>query len=106
MRRKNKRILQVLGSLVAIGVVATFAVVWRPSLAIEFARPDLPAPQIAKGSQLAAIGNCITCHTKDGGALLCRRSPDRDAVWHRLLDQRDARPRHRHRQLVGGGVPL
>jgi mono/diheme cytochrome c family protein len=51
------------------GLIAAFAVVWRP--AIEAIEP--PAPQsfdsalVKRGRDLAAIGNCSDCHTTRGG---------------------------------------
>src|SRR5580692_5686786 len=51
------------------GVIAAFAVIWRP--AIETIEP--PVPQsfepalIKRGRDLAAIGNCSDCHTAHDG---------------------------------------
>jgi mono/diheme cytochrome c family protein len=47
--------------------LAVFGIVWRPSIAEEASTPSFPSAEIARGAQLAAIGNCITCHTKPGG---------------------------------------
>src|ERR1700682_6738111 len=64
---------QIIGSVVAAlligGEVAAFAIAWRP--AIPAIHP--PAPQsfdtamVKRGRDLAAIGNCSTCHTLRGG---------------------------------------
>jgi len=62
-----------LGLLVPVLVVASaagaYALTWRTSYA-PVTRPD-PAsfePElVAKGAQLAAVGNCIACHTVPGG---------------------------------------
>src|SRR6202165_1063298 len=51
------------------GVVAAFAIVWRPAIAAI----DPPTPQsfdrdlVRRGRDLAAIGNCSDCHTRRGG---------------------------------------
>ncbi len=47
--------------------LAAFGIVWRPSIAEEASHPAFPSAEIARGAQLAAIGNCITCHTKPDG---------------------------------------
>jgi mono/diheme cytochrome c family protein len=58
----------VIAALVS-GVIAAFAVAWRP--AIEAIEP--PAPQsfepalVKRGRDLATIGNCSDCHTAPGG---------------------------------------
>lgn len=65
--------LRIIGSVVAIavvaGAIAALAVVWRPAIAAI----DPPAPQsfdsalVKRGRDLAAIGNCNDCHTVRGG---------------------------------------
>lgn len=51
------------------GAAAAFAIVWRPAMAAI----DPPAPQafdaalVKRGRELAAVGNCNTCHTVRGG---------------------------------------
>ena len=47
--------------------LAGFGVVWRPSIAEQASTPSFPTVEIARGAQLASIGNCITCHTKPEG---------------------------------------
>ena len=64
---------QVTGSVLAAlaigGAIAAFAIAWRPAIAAI----DPPAPQsfdtalVKRGRDLAAIGNCSTCHTLRGG---------------------------------------
>lgn len=44
---------------------------WRPAIA-PIARPDVAtysAATIARGQQLAALGDCAVCHTADGGVI-------------------------------------
>ena len=51
------------------GVIAAFAVTWRPAIeAIEPASPQsFDQALIKRGRDLAAIGNCSDCHTVPGG---------------------------------------
>src|ERR1700692_3535069 len=66
---KPRIIAGIFAALLIGGVVAAFAVVWRP--AISAIEP--PAPQsfdtalVKRGRDLAAIGNCNDCHTLRGG---------------------------------------
>ena len=66
---KSRMIASVLAALLIGGAVATFAIAWRPAIAAI----DQPAPQsfdaalVKRGRDLAAIGNCTTCHTVRGG---------------------------------------
>ena len=56
----------IVAALLAGGAATAFAVAWRPAI-------DPPAPQsfdpvlIKRGRELAAIGNCNSCHTVRGG---------------------------------------
>jgi mono/diheme cytochrome c family protein len=63
------RVLLVLAVLLIIACVGFVAATWKPEIP-RVARPD-PAsfdPAIVKhGAQLAAVGNCIACHTVPGG---------------------------------------
>jgi mono/diheme cytochrome c family protein len=64
---------QIIGSVLAAlligGAVAAFSIAWRPAIAAI----DPPPPQsfdtalVKRGRDLAAIGNCSTCHTVRGG---------------------------------------
>jgi mono/diheme cytochrome c family protein len=62
-------IASVVAALLVGGAVAAFAVAWRPAIAAI----DPPAPQafdgalVRRGRDLAAIGNCSSCHTLRGG---------------------------------------
>jgi mono/diheme cytochrome c family protein len=66
---KSQIIGSVAGALLIGGVVAVFAIAWRPAIAAI----DPPAPQsfdptlVRRGRELAAIGNCSDCHTSRGG---------------------------------------
>jgi nicotinate dehydrogenase subunit B len=54
----------------AVVSIAALALPWRPIAPV--ARPDpstYSAATIAKGEQLAALGNCAVCHTQAGGAV-------------------------------------
>jgi mono/diheme cytochrome c family protein len=68
-RMQKKTIIGgVLVALLAGGVVAAFAVIWRPTIAAI----DPPGPQsfdanlVKRGRELAALGNCNDCHTVRG----------------------------------------
>ena len=66
---KSRNIGSAVAALVIGGAAAAFAIAWRP--AISAIGP--PAPQsfdtalVKRGRDLAAIGNCSTCHTLRGG---------------------------------------
>jgi mono/diheme cytochrome c family protein len=49
--------------LIAGGCVA----LWHPAIAPVEARPTFPPAQIARGAELAAVGDCAVCHTASGG---------------------------------------
>jgi len=68
--------LAIVAALLAIGAAA-FALVWRPAIAvIDPPNPETFAPDLVKrGRQLAAIGNCMTCHTVRGGSELAGGLP-------------------------------
>ncbi len=61
------------GLLVAVAVVAAavgifFVVALRPAIApVTTPPPSTDKAQIKRGAELAAIGNCITCHTREDG---------------------------------------
>lgn len=64
--RHIRRLLLALVALVAVA----YAYAWRSAIA-PIERPAasaFPAEIVKAGASLSAIGNCITCHTKDGGA--------------------------------------
>jgi len=63
--KKRTIIGGVLVALLLGGAVAAFAATWRPAIAaIEPPKPqDLDAALVKRGRELAAIGNCNTCHT-------------------------------------------
>ena len=96
------------------GIFATIAAVCTAAIGIgaallpgraiaPIARPDASvysAATIARGEQLAALGNCAECHTNVGRHAQRRRPRAGDAVRHDLLDQHHARRRDRHRRLV------
>ena len=84
----------------AIGIGAA-VLPWRAIAPI--ARPDASvysAATIARGQQLAALGDCAVCHTSANGILNAGGRPLRDAVRHDLRDQHHARCRNRNRRVV------
>ena len=55
--------------LIAIVAAGFAAYAWRSAIA-PIAKPQpgsFDAAAVKKGAELAALGNCISCHTKDGG---------------------------------------
>jgi mono/diheme cytochrome c family protein len=66
---RTRLIASVVAALLVGGAVAAFAIAWRPAIAAI----DPPAPQafdsalVRRGRDLAAIGNCSSCHTLRGG---------------------------------------
>jgi len=61
------RTLAVLVGLALVSA-ALLLLAWKPALAPEYRPKDSFATSlVAKGAQLAAIGNCRTCHTSNGG---------------------------------------
>jgi mono/diheme cytochrome c family protein len=65
-------LLIVVAVIVVIGVVAYFALVYKPAIApLEAGQTQtFEAALVAHGSALAAIGNCASCHTAPGGEAL------------------------------------
>ncbi|HXN70256.1 MAG TPA: cytochrome c [Bradyrhizobium sp.] len=59
----------VVAALVVAGAVVAFAIAWRPAIAaIEPPSPQaFDAALVKRGRELAAAGNCSTCHTVRGG---------------------------------------
>ncbi|MEN3350046.1 MAG: hypothetical protein V7632_3681 [Bradyrhizobium sp.] len=69
MARRLRIITGIAAVVLVAGAAAAFGVAWRPSIA-AIAPPQRDAfdPDIVKrGRDLAAIGNCNTCHTVRGG---------------------------------------
>jgi hypothetical protein len=65
----SKIVAGIVAGLLAGGVIAAFAVAWRPAIpAIEPPAPQsFDANLVKRGRDLAAIGNCNDCHTVRGG---------------------------------------
>jgi mono/diheme cytochrome c family protein len=59
----------VLAALMVAGAAAAFAIAWRPSIAaVDPSSPvTFDAALVRRGRDLAAIGNCSTCHTTRSG---------------------------------------
>jgi len=66
---KARVIVAIMAALLIGGAATAFVIAWRPALAAI----DPPAPKsidsalVKRGRELAAIGNCINCHTVRGG---------------------------------------
>jgi mono/diheme cytochrome c family protein len=54
-------------AVAALLIAGGFALAWQPSIAPTLAHPTFPKDQIARGAELAAIGDCAVCHTAQGG---------------------------------------
>jgi mono/diheme cytochrome c family protein len=65
----GRRILLGLAALLLVVVVTCIVIAWRPAIAriAVLQRSDFSQAAIARGAQLALIGNCATCHTAPGG---------------------------------------
>jgi mono/diheme cytochrome c family protein len=62
-------IVSIIAGILIAGVVAGFAVAWRPAIAAidPPAASSFDAALVKRGRELAAIGNCNDCHTVRGG---------------------------------------
>ncbi|MGZ4862925.1 MAG: c-type cytochrome, partial [Halobacteriota archaeon] len=62
-------LIGLVGALLVV-VVAFTALAWRPIIAATETptKESFDNALLARGAQLALIGNCMTCHTKSGGA--------------------------------------
>ncbi len=62
------RLLAIIAALILIAVLGYVAFAWRSEIEpVEAAaRGDFDPDLIARGAQLAAVGNCIACHTVPG----------------------------------------
>ena len=62
---------------IACGAVVALAATWRPAIApIPVPAPSaFPAAQVARGAELALLGDCAVCHTADGGRPLAGSRP-------------------------------
>src|SRR6476620_5983296 len=69
MARSSRIIAIIIVAALIAGLLAAFAVAWRPTIAaIAPPAPSSFDPALVKrGRDLAAIGNCNTCHTVRGG---------------------------------------
>ena len=67
--RVEMKLLKVLTLLFVIVGGAFIAIAWRPSIAaVDLSSvQNFDAPLVKRGAQLAALGNCTTCHTAPGG---------------------------------------
>jgi nicotinate dehydrogenase subunit B len=68
---KSRGLLSTIGALCAAAIgVGAAALPWRAIAPIAPPDPSVyAAATIARGAELAALGNCAVCHTSDGGAL-------------------------------------
>jgi mono/diheme cytochrome c family protein len=66
-----RRIALAMMAAAALGLLGFFLLACRPAIAPikPPSRASLPAGSIAKGEILAAVGHCVSCHTRPGGPL-------------------------------------
>jgi mono/diheme cytochrome c family protein len=66
---KGRTIASVVAALLIGGAVAAFAITWRPAIAAidPPSPPSFDTALVKRGRELAAIGNCSTCHTTRDG---------------------------------------
>lgn len=66
---KSRKVASVVAVLLIGGAVAAFEIAWRPAIAAidPPAHRSFDAALVKRGRDLAAIGNCTTCHTVRGG---------------------------------------
>jgi mono/diheme cytochrome c family protein len=62
------RIFAVILAIVVVAGLAFFALAWRPSIAPEdpAQRTEFDPALVKRGAELAAVGNCTSCHTVPG----------------------------------------
>ena len=58
---------QIAAAAAALLIVAGGAAVWHPTIPPTAPPPGFPQAQIARGAELAAIGDCAVCHTAATG---------------------------------------
>jgi len=58
---------RIAGIIAVLLIGSGCAAVWHPSIAPLAARPAFPPGQIARGAELAAVGDCAVCHTVSQG---------------------------------------
>ncbi len=98
--------------LTAVIVIAALgagfvAYAWRSPIA-AIAQPEpasFKAGEVERGAQLAAIGDCNTCHTAENGKLFAGGRAFVTPFGTIYSTNIHAGRRDRHRQLVAGGVP-
>src|SRR5919108_239190 len=61
------KILTVLIAIVVVAAVAFLALAWRSEIPAHQVARNFDPTLIARGRALAALGNCIACHTVPGG---------------------------------------
>jgi mono/diheme cytochrome c family protein len=64
MRHRGVTLLVLTG--LAVGGLLV-ALVWRPAIPSDRSSPIFGGAEISRGAQLAAIGNCNSCHTREDG---------------------------------------
>jgi mono/diheme cytochrome c family protein len=63
---RSRQILPLLATLLACGGVAFAALAWRSEIEPVTATQHFEPALVKKGAELAAVGNCVACHTVPG----------------------------------------
>jgi mono/diheme cytochrome c family protein len=58
---------RIVAIVVALLIVGAGAMLWHPAIAPVDSHPAFPPEQVARGAELAAIGDCAVCHTAANG---------------------------------------
>jgi mono/diheme cytochrome c family protein len=67
-RRVGRRFAIGLAALVALAAGGAFALAWRPAIPPAAAPPaGFASAAIVRGAAVAALGDCVVCHTAQGG---------------------------------------
>lgn len=64
---RGSRLLIALIAFVVVAAAGYFTFVWRPEIPAERSAGNFDPALVAQGRALAAVGNCIACHTVPGG---------------------------------------
>ncbi len=92
--------------LVVLGSAAALSQAWEPVVApvTTSSTGTQETTMIRRGAQLAAVGDCMVCHTAQGGKPFAGGRPLNTPFGTIFFDQHHARCGYRYRQLVARGL--
>lgn len=93
---------RIAASIGAIALIAGSTVIWMATPPkLEDKSPsfsgDADLALIRQGSYIARLGDCVACHTEEGGAEMAGGARAGNAVWHHAGHQHHPRPENRYR---------